>query len=60
MFDIKMLNSSRSSMFIEITLFHCRSDIFPTFGSKPCLTRLSSAKNKNSQVAEKSPSAGIL
>lgn len=55
-----MLNSSRSSMFIEITLFHCRSDIFPTFGSKPCLTRLSSAKNKNSQVAEKSPSAGIL
>ncbi|XP_057398362.1 TOG array regulator of axonemal microtubules protein 1 isoform X1 [Balaenoptera acutorostrata] len=35
------------------------SDIFPTFGSKPCLTRLSSAKNKNSQVAEQSPSAGI-
>ncbi|KAM9090470.1 TOG array regulator of axonemal microtubules protein 1 isoform 3-T3 [Megaptera novaeangliae] len=35
------------------------SDIFPTFGSKHCLTRLSSAKNKNSQVAEQSPSAGI-
>uniref|UniRef100_A0A8C9E360 TOG array regulator of axonemal microtubules protein 1 n=1 Tax=Phocoena sinus TaxID=42100 RepID=A0A8C9E360_PHOSS len=35
------------------------SDIFPTFGSKPCLTRLSSAKNKNSQVAEQSPSAEI-
>ncbi|XP_030710718.2 TOG array regulator of axonemal microtubules protein 1 isoform X2 [Globicephala melas] len=35
------------------------SDIFPTFGSKPCLTKLSSAKNKNSQVAEQSPSAGI-
>ncbi|XP_066884609.1 TOG array regulator of axonemal microtubules protein 1 isoform X2 [Kogia breviceps] len=35
------------------------SDIFPTFGSKPCLTRLSSAKNKNSQVAEQSPSAGF-
>ncbi|TEA28390.1 hypothetical protein DBR06_SOUSAS20310023 [Sousa chinensis] len=34
------------------------SDIFPTFGSKPCLTKLSSAKNKNSQVAEQSPSAG--
>lgn len=32
------------------------SDIFPTFGSKPCPTRLSSAKNKNSQVAEHSPS----
>ncbi|XP_057579636.1 TOG array regulator of axonemal microtubules protein 1 isoform X3 [Hippopotamus amphibius kiboko] len=35
------------------------SDIFPTFGSKPCPTRLSSAKNKNSQVAEQSLSAGI-
>ncbi|XP_032337841.1 TOG array regulator of axonemal microtubules protein 1 isoform X1 [Camelus ferus] len=35
------------------------SDIFPTFGSKPCSTRLSSAKNKNSQIAEQSPSAGI-
>ncbi|XP_049562840.1 TOG array regulator of axonemal microtubules protein 1 isoform X2 [Orcinus orca] len=35
------------------------SDIFPTFGSKPCLTKLSSAKNKSSQVAEQSPSAGI-
>uniref|UniRef100_A0A4W2GNJ7 TOG array regulator of axonemal microtubules protein 1 n=1 Tax=Bos indicus x Bos taurus TaxID=30522 RepID=A0A4W2GNJ7_BOBOX len=34
------------------------SDIFPTFGSKPCPTRLSSAKNKNSQVAEHSPSTG--
>ncbi|XP_055274279.1 TOG array regulator of axonemal microtubules protein 1 isoform X3 [Moschus berezovskii] len=32
------------------------SDIFPTFGSKPCPTRLTSAKNKNSQVAEQSPS----
>uniref|UniRef100_H0WLX8 TOG array regulator of axonemal microtubules protein 1 n=1 Tax=Otolemur garnettii TaxID=30611 RepID=H0WLX8_OTOGA len=35
------------------------SDIFPTFGSKPCPTRLSSAKNKNSHVAEHSPSTGI-
>ncbi|XP_047395588.1 TOG array regulator of axonemal microtubules protein 1 isoform X5 [Sciurus carolinensis] len=35
------------------------SDIFPTFGSKPCPTRLSSAKNKNSHIAEQSPSAGI-
>uniref|UniRef100_A0A8C6DMY9 TOG array regulator of axonemal microtubules 1 n=1 Tax=Moschus moschiferus TaxID=68415 RepID=A0A8C6DMY9_MOSMO len=34
------------------------SDIFPTFGSKPCPTRLTSAKNKNSQVAEQSPSTG--
>ncbi|KAF4018044.1 hypothetical protein G4228_009365 [Cervus hanglu yarkandensis] len=34
------------------------SDIFPTFGSKPCPTRLSSAKNKNSQTAEQSPSTG--
>ncbi|XP_068847438.1 TOG array regulator of axonemal microtubules protein 1 isoform X2 [Capricornis sumatraensis] len=34
------------------------SDIFPIFGSKPCPTRLSSAKNKNSQVAEQSPSTG--
>uniref|UniRef100_E1BM83 TOG array regulator of axonemal microtubules protein 1 n=2 Tax=Bos TaxID=9903 RepID=E1BM83_BOVIN len=36
------------------------SDIFPTFGSKPCPTRLSSAKNKNSQVAEHSPSTGVF
>ncbi|XP_053451323.1 TOG array regulator of axonemal microtubules protein 1 isoform X6 [Nycticebus coucang] len=35
------------------------SDIFPTFGSKPCPTRLSSAKNKNSHVAEHIPSTGI-
>uniref|UniRef100_A0A287BHG3 TOG array regulator of axonemal microtubules protein 1 n=1 Tax=Sus scrofa TaxID=9823 RepID=A0A287BHG3_PIG len=34
------------------------SDVFPTFGSKPCPTRLSSAKNKNSQIAEQSPGAG--
>nr|XP_045010973.1 TOG array regulator of axonemal microtubules protein 1 isoform X2 [Jaculus jaculus] len=34
------------------------SDIFPTFGSKPCSTRISSAKNKNSS-AEQSPSAGF-
>ncbi|KAL2789980.1 TOG array regulator of axonemal microtubules protein 1 isoform 2 [Daubentonia madagascariensis] len=34
------------------------SDIFPTFGSKPCPIRLSSAKNKNSLIAEQSPSAG--
>ncbi|XP_008566931.1 PREDICTED: protein FAM179B [Galeopterus variegatus] len=33
------------------------SDIFPTFGSKPCPTRLSSARNKNSHIAEQSPSA---
>nr|XP_055165066.1 TOG array regulator of axonemal microtubules protein 1 isoform X4 [Nyctereutes procyonoides] len=26
------------------------SDIFPTFGKKPCPTRLSSAKNKNSEI----------
>ncbi|XP_027785579.2 TOG array regulator of axonemal microtubules protein 1 isoform X1 [Marmota flaviventris] len=35
------------------------SDIFPTFGSKPCSTRLSSAKNKNTHTAEQSPSEGI-
>ncbi|XP_012638237.2 TOG array regulator of axonemal microtubules protein 1 isoform X2 [Microcebus murinus] len=35
------------------------SDIFPTFGSKPCPTRLSSAKNKNSHIAEQSPNAGF-
>ncbi|XP_014589645.2 TOG array regulator of axonemal microtubules protein 1 isoform X4 [Equus caballus] len=35
------------------------SDIFPTFGSKPCPTRLSSAKNKSSQVAEQSTGAGF-
>ncbi|XP_026369440.1 TOG array regulator of axonemal microtubules protein 1 isoform X3 [Ursus arctos] len=34
------------------------SDIFPTFGSKPCPTRLSSAKNKKSEIADQSPSAG--
>lgn len=34
------------------------SDIFPTFGSKPCSTRLSSAK-KISHAAEQSPSTGI-
>ncbi|XP_008955381.3 TOG array regulator of axonemal microtubules protein 1 isoform X3 [Pan paniscus] len=34
------------------------SDIFPTFGSKPCPTRLSSAKKKISHIAEQSPSAG--
>ncbi|XP_012498418.1 PREDICTED: protein FAM179B isoform X2 [Propithecus coquereli] len=34
------------------------SDIFPTFGSKPCPTRLSSAKIKNSHIAEQSPNAG--
>uniref|UniRef100_A0A8C5YTL1 TOG array regulator of axonemal microtubules protein 1 n=1 Tax=Marmota marmota marmota TaxID=9994 RepID=A0A8C5YTL1_MARMA len=36
------------------------SDIFPTFGSKPCSTRLSSAKNKNSHTAEQSPSEGFI
>nr|XP_008533165.1 PREDICTED: protein FAM179B isoform X3 [Equus przewalskii] len=35
------------------------SDVFPTFGSKPCPTRLSSAKNKSSQVAEQSTGAGF-
>ncbi|XP_012580097.1 PREDICTED: protein FAM179B isoform X2 [Condylura cristata] len=35
------------------------SDIFPTFGSKPCPTRLSSAKNKNTQITDQSASAGI-
>ncbi|XP_058396646.1 TOG array regulator of axonemal microtubules protein 1 isoform X5 [Diceros bicornis minor] len=35
------------------------SDIFPTFGSKPCPTRLSSAKNKSPQIAEQSTRAGI-
>ncbi|KAF6133424.1 TOG array regulator of axonemal microtubules 1 [Phyllostomus discolor] len=34
------------------------SDVFPTFGSKPCVTRLSSAKNKIFQIAEQSPSIG--
>ncbi|XP_051002807.1 TOG array regulator of axonemal microtubules protein 1 isoform X2 [Acomys russatus] len=34
------------------------SDIFPTFGSKPCSTRLSSAK-KTSHAAEQSPSTGF-
>ncbi|KAF3831183.1 hypothetical protein GH733_002421 [Mirounga leonina] len=35
------------------------SDIFPTFGSKSCPTRLSSAKNKISEIADQSLSAGI-
>ncbi|XP_030787075.1 TOG array regulator of axonemal microtubules protein 1 isoform X3 [Rhinopithecus roxellana] len=35
------------------------SDIFPTFGSKPFPTRLSSAKKKISHIAEQSPRAGI-
>uniref|UniRef100_A0A8C6R616 TOG array regulator of axonemal microtubules protein 1 n=1 Tax=Nannospalax galili TaxID=1026970 RepID=A0A8C6R616_NANGA len=35
------------------------SDIFPTFGSKPFSTRLSSAKNKNSHTAEQSHGAGF-
>ncbi|XP_013204521.1 TOG array regulator of axonemal microtubules protein 1 [Microtus ochrogaster] len=34
------------------------SDIFPTFGSKPCSTRLGSAK-KISHAAEQTPSAGF-
>uniref|UniRef100_F7IA07 TOG array regulator of axonemal microtubules protein 1 n=1 Tax=Callithrix jacchus TaxID=9483 RepID=F7IA07_CALJA len=34
------------------------SDIFPTFASKPCPTRLSSAKKKTSHIAEQSPSTG--
>ncbi|CAO2586419.1 TOG array regulator of axonemal microtubules protein 1 [Lemmus lemmus] len=34
------------------------SDIFPTFGSKPCSTRLCSAK-KISHAADQSPSAGF-
>ncbi|XP_058396645.1 TOG array regulator of axonemal microtubules protein 1 isoform X4 [Diceros bicornis minor] len=36
------------------------SDIFPTFGSKPCPTRLSSAKNKSPQIAEQSTRAGVF
>lgn len=35
------------------------SDVFPTFVSKPCVTRLSSAKNKTFQIAEQSPTIGI-
>nr|XP_012311712.1 TOG array regulator of axonemal microtubules protein 1 isoform X2 [Aotus nancymaae] len=35
------------------------SDIFPTFASKPCPTRLSSAKKKASHIAEQSPSTGF-
>ncbi|XP_037359153.1 TOG array regulator of axonemal microtubules protein 1 isoform X2 [Talpa occidentalis] len=35
------------------------SDIFPTFGSKPCPTRLSSAKNKNSQITDENASTGF-
>uniref|UniRef100_A0A4X2LPS8 TOG domain-containing protein n=1 Tax=Vombatus ursinus TaxID=29139 RepID=A0A4X2LPS8_VOMUR len=34
------------------------ADIFPTFGSKPYSTRLSSAKNKNSHVVEQSSNSG--
>ncbi|XP_066244229.1 TOG array regulator of axonemal microtubules protein 1 isoform X6 [Saccopteryx leptura] len=36
------------------------SDTSPTFGSKPCLTRLCSAKNKISQMAEQSPNTGVF
>ncbi|XP_030787074.1 TOG array regulator of axonemal microtubules protein 1 isoform X2 [Rhinopithecus roxellana] len=36
------------------------SDIFPTFGSKPFPTRLSSAKKKISHIAEQSPRAGVF
>ncbi|KAM6201644.1 TOG array regulator of axonemal microtubules protein 1 [Rhynchocyon petersi] len=36
------------------------SDIFPTLGSKPGPTRLSSAKNTNSSATEQSLSAGIM
>ncbi|XP_057344470.1 TOG array regulator of axonemal microtubules protein 1 isoform X2 [Manis pentadactyla] len=35
------------------------TEIFPTFGSKHCPTRLCSAKNKNSQIAEQSLITGI-
>uniref|UniRef100_A0A4X2L8P1 TOG domain-containing protein n=1 Tax=Vombatus ursinus TaxID=29139 RepID=A0A4X2L8P1_VOMUR len=35
------------------------ADIFPTFGSKPYSTRLSSAKNKNSHVVEQSSNSGF-
>uniref|UniRef100_A0A8C3W711 TOG array regulator of axonemal microtubules protein 1 n=1 Tax=Catagonus wagneri TaxID=51154 RepID=A0A8C3W711_9CETA len=35
------------------------SDVFPTFGSKPYPSRLPSAKNKNSHIAEQSPGAGF-
>ncbi|KAM6181246.1 TOG array regulator of axonemal microtubules protein 1 isoform 3-T3 [Erethizon dorsatum] len=35
------------------------SDIFPACGSKPCPTRFSSAKNKNSHIAEPSTNAGF-
>ncbi|XP_056666747.1 TOG array regulator of axonemal microtubules protein 1 isoform X3 [Monodelphis domestica] len=35
------------------------ADIFPTFGSKPISTRLSSAKNKNPHVVEQSSTSGI-
>nr|XP_055165067.1 TOG array regulator of axonemal microtubules protein 1 isoform X5 [Nyctereutes procyonoides] len=35
------------------------SDIFPTFGKKPCPTRLSSAKNKNSEI-DQSLTAGVF
>uniref|UniRef100_A0A7N4PX59 TOG array regulator of axonemal microtubules 1 n=1 Tax=Sarcophilus harrisii TaxID=9305 RepID=A0A7N4PX59_SARHA len=36
------------------------ADIFPTFGSKPYSTRLSSAKNKNSHVVEQSSNSGVF
>uniref|UniRef100_A0A8C2VQL9 TOG array regulator of axonemal microtubules protein 1 n=1 Tax=Chinchilla lanigera TaxID=34839 RepID=A0A8C2VQL9_CHILA len=36
------------------------SDIFPTCGSKPCSTRFSSAKNKNSHIAEASTNSGFI
>ncbi|KAM4853204.1 TOG array regulator of axonemal microtubules protein 1 isoform 2-T2 [Thomomys bottae] len=35
------------------------SDIFPAFGSKPCSTRFSSVKNKNSHITEQSFNAGF-
>uniref|UniRef100_H0VTG8 TOG array regulator of axonemal microtubules 1 n=1 Tax=Cavia porcellus TaxID=10141 RepID=H0VTG8_CAVPO len=36
------------------------SDIFPACGPKPCPTRFSSAKNKNSHIAEPSTHAGFI
>lgn len=60
MFDVRVLKSSRPQMFIEIALFPYRTEIFPTFGSKHYPTRLCSAKNKNSQIAEQSLITGIL
>ncbi|XP_010339412.1 TOG array regulator of axonemal microtubules protein 1 isoform X2 [Saimiri boliviensis] len=35
------------------------SDIFPAFASKPCPTRLPSAKKKTSHIAEQSPCTGF-